>query len=149
MTAAATPQQSTRRRGPEAGRSTKHLWPAILTLAAREQGVSIAEVKALDAALTDKRVSSVLAYLRDRGQLHVAEITHKIKTFHSTAAAAQRALAAGAGLRAKAMRRKASESSRHHAPWPADAEPVITAATRITIAPTPPRALKTNTHSQF
>jgi hypothetical protein len=38
---------------------------------------------------------------------------------------------------------------RNRAWWPADAEPVITAATRVTIAPPPVRHLRTNTHSPF
>lgn len=149
MSPAATPQQSGKRRGPVPGGLAQRLWPELEPLAAREQGVTIAEVRALDESLSPKQVHSVLAYLRQRGHLFAATITHKRKTLHTTPEAARAREAATVRIRERSRHNSAGRIAANNAPWPADAPMVITPQTRHTIAPTPPRALKTNTHSQF
>ena len=46
------------------------------------------------------------------------------------------------------MRQIVISKPRVHAWWPADAEPIITPQTKVTIGPSPGRVLRTNTHEQ-
>lgn len=95
----------------------------LRTLAARPNGVSGSEV----AGFARNTVARALYKLYDKGELHRVHLGHKWVRFFADAAAAQACA---------------------HAPWPADAEPVHTAATKYTYAAPPPaRPLRTNTHA--
>lgn len=129
--------------------ATQQLRQTLLALAGRHDrasGFGLASVPGVCNATANR----VAAEMVDAGELHRVRLSHKIVRYFSGAEAAQRYrqgrpdYAAGAPGPEPAVRIGAGSS---RAWWPADAEPRITAETKMTIAPAPVRQLRTNTHS--
>lgn len=115
----------------------------VLTLAARPDGMRAVEAMPLLPNTTAAAIEACMVKLKARGMLHSVPLTYRTVRYFSSLAGAS------AYERRHAPKFAAPVTiSQTHGRGPAHlpGEPVVTSRTRITIAPTPPRALWTNTH---
>jgi hypothetical protein len=92
-------------------------------------------------------VSGALHVLSRRGECFIAVVSYKSRRYFGTAKARDAFMASRVTPRGPIALRVMHTRTR--AQWPADAEPVITSATKVTIAPSPRLALWTNTHNRW
>ena len=124
----------------------------VLMLAGRPCGVAVSEIS----GFTAEASSMALYRLRKIGKVYAARISHRRVRYFTdatVAAAYEKAHKSGgsdAGPANHTGRMVTMNAKHQRAWWPADAEPVITSETKITIAPPPPEwSTRTNTHSRW
>jgi len=112
----------------------------LQTLAKGASGFSAADVSGYSPGM----LWNTLNAMCEAGELHKAKVSHKCVRYFGNKGLADKFMQSQRQSTAKAH-----ASPRARASWPADAVPIITSDTRVTIAPTPPRALYSNTHARY